>query len=198
MSWITREACRVLHENNIIVRNQSVLLRHINDDKDTILSLVRDLSKNMIQPYYVYACDLVRGTEDMRTPLSSMLRIEEHLRGRVAGFNTPQFVVDLAGGGGKRNAWSYVHYCQDSGISVFQNHDEKTKRRFYYHFDPLHALDPEVRDDWLYRFSTKGREMLERVNEHCVGSSGSSRTAGMSSLSSDDDDDDGENSVFIS
>ena len=196
MSWITREACRVLHENNIIVRNQSVLLRHINDDKDTMLSLVRDLSKNMIQPYYVYACDLVRGTEDMRTPLSSMLRIEEHLRGRLAGFNTPQFVVDLAGGGGKRNVWSYVHYCQDSGISVFQNHDEKkTKGRFYYHFDPLHALDPEVRDDWLNRFSTKGHEMLERVNEHCVGSSGSSRRTGIS-LSSNEDDEG--RSVFIS
>jgi len=160
MSWITTKASSVLHENGIVVRNQSVLLRHVNDKTDTMERLIKKLSKNMIQPYYVYACDLVSGTEDMRTPLSSILRMED-IRGRVAGFNTPQFVVDLTGGGGKRNVWSHVYYCKRSGISVFRDKESSTK--LYYHFDPLHSLSSEVRNDWLYRFSSKGKEMLQHA-----------------------------------
>ncbi len=42
------------------------------------------------------------------------------MRGSTAGFNTPTFVVDAPGGGGKRDAHSYEHYDRETGISVYQ------------------------------------------------------------------------------
>ena len=43
--------------------------------------------------------DLVKGVEDLRTTLETGLRIERHVRGVTAGFNTPTVVVDAPGGG---------------------------------------------------------------------------------------------------
>ena len=45
---------------------------------------------------------MVKGVEDLRTPLQTILDLECQLRGSIAGFLMPQFVVDLPGGGGKR------------------------------------------------------------------------------------------------
>jgi len=62
---------------------------------------------------------MVRGVEDLRTPLSAILHLETQIRGSIAGFVTPQFIVDLPGGGGKRLASSYQTYDRDTGISTF-------------------------------------------------------------------------------
>jgi lysine 2,3-aminomutase len=50
---------------------------------------------------------MVPGVEDLRTSLSAGLQLEKHVRGHTAGYNTPSFVVDTMGGGGKRDAHSY-------------------------------------------------------------------------------------------
>ena len=81
--------------------------------------LVRRLSYINIHPYYVYFHDMVPGVEDLRTSLHAGLEIEKHVRGHTAGFNTPSFVVDTMGGGGKRDAHSYEHYDRTTGIAVF-------------------------------------------------------------------------------
>jgi lysine 2,3-aminomutase len=95
------EACGMLVDAGIPVGNQSVLLRGINDDPDTMEALLRGLVRSRVRPYYLYQCDLVRGVEHFRTPLARGLELMEHLRGRVSGLAIPTFVVDLPGGGGK-------------------------------------------------------------------------------------------------
>ncbi|KAF2800497.1 kama family protein [Melanomma pulvis-pyrius CBS 109.77] len=143
ISWITKKAARYLFENNIIVRNQSVLLKGVNDSVETMGKLIRDLADMNIQPYYVYQCDLVRGIEDLRTPLSTILNLEQHLRGTIAGFMMPSFVVDLPGGGGKRLAASYDSYDAASGVSTFKAPGlpgEKAQKVYKYY-------DPRKRDD---------------------------------------------------
>jgi lysine 2,3-aminomutase len=62
---------------------------------------------------------MVRGVEDLRTPLSTILDLEMQIRGSIAGFLTPQFVIDLPGGGGKRLASAYQKYDRETGISTF-------------------------------------------------------------------------------
>jgi lysine 2,3-aminomutase len=62
----------------------------------------------------------VKGIEDLRTPLSDILSIEQQLRGTIAGFMMPSFVVDLPGGGGKRLAASFDTYDRVTGISTFK------------------------------------------------------------------------------
>ncbi|PVI05932.1 kama family protein, partial [Periconia macrospinosa] len=138
ITWITEESARHLFANGVIVRNQSVLLRGINDDTEVMAELINRLSELNIQPYYVYQCDLVRGIEDLRTPLSTILRLEKEIRGRISGFMMPSFVVDLPGGGGKRLASTHDHYDKETGISKWSTPGlpgEKGKKIYFYH-DP--------------------------------------------------------------
>lgn len=94
-------ACARLVDAGIPVGNQTVLLRGVNDDPLVLESLFRGLVRNRVRPYYLFQCDLVRGVEDFRTPLSRGIEIMEYLRGRLSGIAIPTFVVDAPGGGGK-------------------------------------------------------------------------------------------------
>ncbi|MBR56713.1 MAG: lysine 2,3-aminomutase [Myxococcales bacterium] len=147
ITWITRKALNVLTENGVTVRNQSVLQRGVNDDVETMVLLGRRLGYINVQPYYVYVHDLVPKVEDLRTTLQTALDIEKHVRGTTAGFNTPTFVVDAPGGGGKRNAHSFEHYDRVTGISVFTAPSVRPGQFFLY-FDPIHLLPEEGQVRW--------------------------------------------------
>ena len=90
-----------LADAGIPLGNQSVLLRGVNDRPEVIEQLCRRLVRNRVRPYYLFQCDLVRGVEHFRTPISRGIEIMEHLRGRLSGLAIPQFVVDAPHGGGK-------------------------------------------------------------------------------------------------
>lgn len=90
--------------------------------------------------YYVFQCDMVRGMEDMRTPLHEILSLEQAIRGSTAGFMTPNFVVNLPGGGGKRLACSYESYDRDEGLSTFISPGSKESEKRWEYWDPLHSL----------------------------------------------------------
>jgi lysine 2,3-aminomutase len=143
---ITKRALDGLFERGIIVRNQSVLQRGVNDRIDTMQLLVKRLGHCQVHPYYVYVHDLVKGVEDLRTTLQTALDIEKGVRGVTAGFHTPTFVVDAPGGGGKRVASSFEHYDRDTGISVFSA--PSVKPGFFLYFDPIDTLAPEVQARW--------------------------------------------------
>ncbi|KXT05234.1 hypothetical protein AC578_8401 [Pseudocercospora eumusae] len=136
MTWVTEKAARLLFQKGVMLRNQSVLLKGVNDDVPTMSSLVRRLADLNIQPYYVYQSDMVRGVEDLRTPLSKILELERHIRGTIAGFMMPQFVVDLPGGGGKRLANSFETYDEESGVSTWKAPGVAGDEVFTYH-DPV-------------------------------------------------------------
>jgi len=145
ITWVTRQAAQKLFENGVTVRNQSVLLRGVNDDVETMGSLIRELADNNIQPYYVYQTDMVKGIEDLRTPLQTILDLERQLRGTIAGFMTPQFVVDLPGGGGKRLAASYQTYDRKSGVSTFVAPaigGRRGDQKIFTYYDPLAFCNP--------------------------------------------------------
>jgi lysine 2,3-aminomutase len=145
---ITRRATDLLMERGIFVRNQSVFQRGVNDSADAMTQLVRRLGWVNVHPYYVYIHDLVQGTEDLRTSVATGIQVEKRVRGSTAGFNTPMFVVDAPGGGGKRDMHSYEHYDTETGISVYTAPSVKTGQFFCY-FDPLSSLSEKIRRDWL-------------------------------------------------
>ncbi|KAK0737590.1 hypothetical protein B0T21DRAFT_286295 [Apiosordaria backusii] len=143
ISWISKEASQKLFEEGVMVRNQTVLLRGVNDDVDTMSKLIRDLADNKVFPYYVYQCDMVERVEHLRTPLQTILDLEARIRGSIAGFMMPQFVVDLPGGGGKRLACSYESYDQKTGLSTYRapavtGRDKENK--LYEYYDPIDTL----------------------------------------------------------
>ncbi|MEG2337429.1 MAG: lysine 2,3-aminomutase, partial [Bacteroidales bacterium] len=88
------KACNMLADAGIPLGNQSVLLRGINDCVHVMKTLVHDLVKMRVRPYYIYQCDLSMGIEHFRTPVSKGIEIIEGLRGHTSGYAVPTFVVD--------------------------------------------------------------------------------------------------------
>ncbi len=136
-----------LFQAGIIVRNQAVLQVGVNDKIEDMVLLTRQLGYINIQPYYVYQHDLVPGTEHFRTTLREGVELEKAVRGTTAGFNTPTFVCDLPGGGGKRHIASYEYYDEENGISVWTAPNVKPGQVFYY-CDPIHKLSKEAQKRW--------------------------------------------------
>lgn len=94
-------ACSRLVENGIVVYNQSVLLRDINDSAEIIGELNRRLVAMRVTPYYLHQCDMSEGIEHFRTPLETGIEIIDRLRGHMSGLSVPQLCVDVPGGLGK-------------------------------------------------------------------------------------------------
>ncbi|NOY15624.1 MAG: KamA family radical SAM protein [Gammaproteobacteria bacterium] len=94
-------ACNRLADAGIPLGSQTVLLKGINDDLETIKELMQKLIAIRVKPYYLYQADLTRGTEHMRTSVECGLDILRGLQGQISGFAIPKFIVDLPGGGGK-------------------------------------------------------------------------------------------------
>jgi len=96
-----REALGRLADAGIPLGNQSVLLKHVNDDVTVMRALVHKLLMCRVKPYYVYQCDLISGSAHLRTSVKKGLEIMEKLRGHTTGYAVPQYVIDAPGGGGK-------------------------------------------------------------------------------------------------
>lgn len=144
---ITKRAMDRLCAEGVTVRNQSVLQRGVNDDVATMQLLVKRLAYVNVQPYYVYVHDMVKGVEELRTTVDTALNLEKNVRGVTAGFNTPVFVVDAPGGGGKRDVHSFEHYDRTTGVSVYTAPSVKPGRYFLY-FDPIHLLPDSGQVRW--------------------------------------------------
>ena len=165
ISAITQRAANVLFKRGIYIRNQTVLMRGVNDDAATMLTLVKRLEYINIHPYYVYMHDLVRGVEDLRTSLQTSLDIEKIVRGATAGYNTPTFICDAPGGGGKRDVHSFEYYDRETGVSVWTAPSVKPGKFFVY-FDPLHVLSADMQQRWSVP------ELQERMIEDALAHAG--------------------------
>lgn len=95
------DALARLADHGLPVMNQTVLLRGINDDADTLERLFRGLVRRRVRPYYLLQADPVRGTGHLRTPVRVGERIMESLQGKLSGIALPKLIVDTPGGHGK-------------------------------------------------------------------------------------------------
>ncbi len=145
VSPLVERVMRLLHASGVTVRNQTVLLRGVNDSAETLRVLNKSLGYLNIHPYYVYLCDMVKGTEHFRVALKTAQYLEKHVRGATAGFNTPLFIVDTPAG--KRDVHSAEHYNQKYGVSYFVSPMVAPGRRFNY-FDPIRSLPQAGQDAW--------------------------------------------------
>lgn len=94
-------ACNLLADAGIPLGSQTVLLKGINDNVDTMKALVHHMMKMRVRPYYLYQCDPITGSAHFRTPIEKGLEIIRGLRGFTSGYAVPTYVVDAPGGGGK-------------------------------------------------------------------------------------------------
>jgi lysine 2,3-aminomutase len=88
------EACIRIADAGIPLLNQSVLLKGINDSFPVMKDLVERLVQIRVRPYYLYQCQLIRGTEHFRTPVEQGMDLMRQLRGRTSGFAIPLYLLD--------------------------------------------------------------------------------------------------------
>jgi lysine 2,3-aminomutase len=92
---------------------------------------------------------MVQRVEHLRTPLQTILDLEAKIRGSIAGFMVPSFVVDLPGGGGKRLACSFQSYDRTTGISTYTAPavtGRDKENRVYEYYDPIDSLSGDASD----------------------------------------------------
>lgn len=101
LTKLSRRAVERLADAGFPVMNQTVLLRGINDDAETLETLFRGLVRSRVRPYYLLQADPVKGTGHLRTPISTGISLMEQLQGRLSGIALPKLIVDTPGGMGK-------------------------------------------------------------------------------------------------
>jgi lysine 2,3-aminomutase len=124
----TQEACRRLSDYGIGMVSQTVLLKEINDDTQTLIDLFYGLLEINVKPYYLLQCDPVRGSEHFRTSVDKGIELIRSLHGNISGLAVPQYVIDAPGGGGKVPLLDVRQIRRDCGDVCFLNHEGKEYR----------------------------------------------------------------------
>jgi lysine 2,3-aminomutase len=96
-----RRAAARLAQSGVSLVSQSVLLKGVNDDVETLCALMRGFVEAGIKPYYLHHPDLARGTSHFRLDIEEGLALTRQLRARISGLAQPVYVLDLPGGHGK-------------------------------------------------------------------------------------------------
>jgi lysine 2,3-aminomutase len=96
-----RAACARLVEAGVPLLSQTVLLKGVNDDVETLGALMRAFVETRIKPYYLHHPDLAPGTSHLRVTIEEGQALMRALRGRWSGLCQPLYVLDIPGGHGK-------------------------------------------------------------------------------------------------
>jgi lysine 2,3-aminomutase len=110
-----RAACARIVEAGIPMLSQTVLLKGVNDDPETLAALMRAFVEARVKPYYLHHLDLAPGTSHFRTTIDEGQALMRALRGRLSGIAQPTYVLDIPGGHGKVPAGP--SYVGDSGVA---------------------------------------------------------------------------------
>jgi lysine 2,3-aminomutase len=96
-----RGACGRIIDAGVPMLAQSVLLKGVNDDAETLGALMRALVECRIKPYYLHHLDPAPGTAHFRTTIAHGRSLMRALRARHSGLCQPTYVRDGPNGEGK-------------------------------------------------------------------------------------------------
>ena len=122
------KSCAMLADIGIPLGSQTVLLKGVNDNSQTMKELMLKLLKNRVKPYYIYQADMTEGTDHFRTSVEKGLDILRDLMGHISGMAVPYFVIDAPGGGGKVRLLPNSIVEQNKDEVVITNYEGKVFR----------------------------------------------------------------------
>jgi lysine 2,3-aminomutase len=125
-----RAACARFVDAGIPMLSQSVLLRGVNDDAETLGELMRSLVECRIKPYYLHHADLAPGTAHFRTTIAQGQALMRALHGRTSGLCVPSYVLDIPGGYGKAPVGP-AYLSGDSANNGYEVEDFTGRRHSY-------------------------------------------------------------------
>lgn len=96
-----RAACRRLVDGGVAMVSQTVLLKGVNDDVETLEALMRRFVELRVKPYYLHHGDLAPGTSHLRTTIAEGQALMGALRRRLSGLAMPTYILDIPGAHGK-------------------------------------------------------------------------------------------------
>lgn len=134
----------MLRRAGLMLGNQGVLLRGVNDSIEVQRELCMKLVEIGVRPYYMYSNDSAEGNWQFTVPFAEMLKIERGLRGWISGPAVPTFVVDGTGGLGKMPVLSqYVTEDIETGEVWATNYQGKRSRQR--NLETFPAVDSSIR-----------------------------------------------------
>ncbi|HEY2572955.1 MAG TPA: KamA family radical SAM protein [Verrucomicrobiaceae bacterium] len=148
-----KEALERLANHGIPLGNQSVLLRGVNDDANVMKSLVHKLLQCRVRPYYLYQCDLIKGSSHLRTSVAKGLEIIEALRGHTSGYAIPQLVIDAPGGGGKVPVNPGYVLLRDDQRTIIRNYEGNV-------FEYPEPEQIRSRTEWMKTYAGRDAEAM--------------------------------------
>jgi lysine 2,3-aminomutase len=96
-----QKAVDMLTKAGVVVRDQTVLLKNINNDPHVMKVLMHEMLRIKVAPYYIFNCKKVEGIRHFRTSIQEGLNIMEHLRGYTSGMAVPTYIITAPEGRGK-------------------------------------------------------------------------------------------------
>lgn len=96
-----KRACDMLVKAGVVLGNQAVLLRGVNNNPHVMKKLNQELLKIRVRPYYIFHAKNVKGTSHFITSVKEGLEIMEHLRGYTSGLAVPTYIINAPYGNGK-------------------------------------------------------------------------------------------------
>jgi EF-P beta-lysylation protein EpmB len=88
---------KALQRLGVVVLNQSVLLRGVNDDVDAMAKLCETLCDNGVLPYYLHQLDRVQGAAHFEVSREEGLELIDQLIVRLPGYGVPKYVQEISG-----------------------------------------------------------------------------------------------------
>ena len=127
-----RVACARFVDAGVPMLSQTVLLRGVNDDAESLGELMRTLVECRVKPYYLHHGDLAPGTAHWRTSIEQGQSIMRSMRGRLSGLCQPTFVLDIPGGHGKSPIGpNYISATSNGASCQYEVEDFKGGRHSY-------------------------------------------------------------------
>ena len=117
-----RAAIARLIDAGVPLVSQTVLLKGVNADIETLEDLMRTFLANRIKPYYLHHPDLAPGTSHFRLPIEDGQALMRGLRARITGMGVPDYVLDIPGGYAKVSLMSENVECSGDGRHRIRDH----------------------------------------------------------------------------
>ncbi len=92
-----QEAFQLIREYGHTLFNQSVLLKGVNDQLETLVALSYRLFESAVTPYYLHRLDKVQGSQHFALTDTESCQLYRDLKHQLPGYLLPRMVDEIAG-----------------------------------------------------------------------------------------------------
>jgi lysine 2,3-aminomutase len=146
-------AVKKIREHGFTIRNQTVLLNHVNDYYKTLAETFRRMFWIGIHPYYLLQCHKEKGIVHFISPVQVGKIFMKHLQGWISGITVPRYAANVEGGGGKIWLMPSGHDTLNKKLNI----DDKISESFA----TVWTWDGKE----LFRYEALGRSTREEFEE---------------------------------